>query len=828
MELIPKAAAVVISVAMMPPVVVKTVPQSGTTNVDPSTTEIRVTFSKDMMDGSWSWSQISGETFPETTGKPHYLADKRTCVLPVKLQPGKTYVSWLNSEKFGNFKDTDGRSAVPYLLVFETAKEAAAAAGPSRLIGRTTVRGDDVGVVFNYELGKPLTHGTIQQYVPVENISRTRGVQITLTGSLHVPANTTVLAWHTGGSPTGGVHRLYIDGDEVGSIGDDTVKDIVYRLELDAGVHPVKWVLSGGDFGRCVLQFVDLRTKRPLRVTVSEAEEAAAKEPPMKKEVDNFSAERLPLPTAVLDARAIANTPASKFAKVKVHSGGTFLPLREGARLYKDFEYQWMHIPAYLDKMSFLQSPSAYQGVTKFEIEKSGVLLLAVTSRWKDSGNPGGDWMDKVTSREDFLEQGWRKLGRLHQTTRTPGEECGYHWDVYTRECRQGETFDLRTEKYAAPIILSRAQGLPTGTASGPAKADWAPQITPRRDWGPEQATGVPDTARAGDRTTAWASNTEDGQPEWLLLEYAQPIRAAEVHVYESFNPGALSKITAFDADGKEAVVWQRPVPAVYLHEWERPSGVDTTKGYPGIESTVTRGGVTIPKFPVKADIQIQRVKLYLDSPWVKSWNEIDAVGLLDQQGKTHWATKAEASSTFATPWPKLPEPVEIPQDAVRLTHTGDTSDDKRSLGGSGHAIAFGRPARAKSVVALEIFASRYGLPQPPQEDFHVYLLDQDQKIIKDLTYPYSMILRSSKMRWYTLAVPGVEVPEKFHVAFSFNPHRTKGIYLGVDKNVDASHSYVGLPDSGFEPVSDGYDWMVRAYLVAPADTEKSENPFAD
>ena len=74
-----------------------------------------------MTDGSWSWSQISKETFPELTGKPQYLADKRTCVLPARLEPGKSYVSWLNSAKFGNFKDADGRSAAPYLLVFETA-----------------------------------------------------------------------------------------------------------------------------------------------------------------------------------------------------------------------------------------------------------------------------------------------------------------------------------------------------------------------------------------------------------------------------------------------------------------------------------------------------------------------------------------------------------------------------------------------------------------------------------------------------------------------------------------------------------------------------------
>ena len=52
----------------------------------------------------------------------HYEKDKRTCAFQVKLEPGKTYAIWLNSEKFGNFKDADGRSAVPYLLVFQTKK----------------------------------------------------------------------------------------------------------------------------------------------------------------------------------------------------------------------------------------------------------------------------------------------------------------------------------------------------------------------------------------------------------------------------------------------------------------------------------------------------------------------------------------------------------------------------------------------------------------------------------------------------------------------------------------------------------------------------------
>jgi hypothetical protein len=110
------------SVQTMPPAVVKTVPESGDTKVDPATSEIKVTFSK-KMSGGMSWSQISNDTFPQTTGKPHYDADGKTCVMPVKLEPGKTYVIWLNSAKFTNFKDTTGKSAVPYLLVFETKGE---------------------------------------------------------------------------------------------------------------------------------------------------------------------------------------------------------------------------------------------------------------------------------------------------------------------------------------------------------------------------------------------------------------------------------------------------------------------------------------------------------------------------------------------------------------------------------------------------------------------------------------------------------------------------------------------------------------------------------
>jgi RNA polymerase sigma-70 factor (ECF subfamily) len=109
-----------VSVNSMPPVIVKTIPEAGATDVDPATTEIRAVFSKPMMTGNYSWVRTGKETFPETTGKPRFEPDEKTCILPVKLQPGKTYVIWLNQGKFASFMDKGSRRSVPYLLVFQT------------------------------------------------------------------------------------------------------------------------------------------------------------------------------------------------------------------------------------------------------------------------------------------------------------------------------------------------------------------------------------------------------------------------------------------------------------------------------------------------------------------------------------------------------------------------------------------------------------------------------------------------------------------------------------------------------------------------------------
>ncbi len=141
--------------------------------------------------------------------------------------------------------------------------------------------------------------------------------------------------------------------------------------------------------------------------------------------------------------------------------------------------------------------------------------------------------------------------------------------------------------------------------------------------WGAEQATGLPNTPVSGDLPTAWASLTEDDQDEWLLLTYAKAFDAKEVIVHESYNTGALTRVTVMDGT-KEVEVW---------------SGTDPV----GVGE-----GHGIAVIPVDVHFPVRRVKLYFASKDVAGWNEIDAVGLREKRGKIHWATRARASSTYA------------------------------------------------------------------------------------------------------------------------------------------------------------------------------------
>ena len=142
-----------------------------------------------------------------------------------------------------------------------------------------------------------------------------------------------------------------------------------------------------------------------------------------------------------------------------------------------------------------------------------------------------------------------------------------------------------------------------------------------KRAWGPEQATGAPDTATAGDFQTAWASLLPDGGPEWLQVEFPNPVVLGEIRIRETFNPGAISKITAF-LNQEEVLLWEGEANAM-------PAPADMV---------------------VKPDSRVlsNRIKIYLDTTRVQGWNEIDAVELVGEDGSRQWASSATASSTYA------------------------------------------------------------------------------------------------------------------------------------------------------------------------------------
>ncbi len=73
-----------------------------------------------MMDKNWSWCYEEKEKFPEMTGDPRYADNNTRCVSPVKLEPDKEYVIWINTANFKNFKDKTGNPAEPYEFTFKT------------------------------------------------------------------------------------------------------------------------------------------------------------------------------------------------------------------------------------------------------------------------------------------------------------------------------------------------------------------------------------------------------------------------------------------------------------------------------------------------------------------------------------------------------------------------------------------------------------------------------------------------------------------------------------------------------------------------------------
>ncbi len=101
------------------PRVVATYPARGDT-IPPGPLTLSVTFDQPMREGSFSFVQMSAETYPACEPRPQISADRRTFTLHCTTLPGRRYEIWFNRAPYMNFKSVAGMPAQPFQLLFRT------------------------------------------------------------------------------------------------------------------------------------------------------------------------------------------------------------------------------------------------------------------------------------------------------------------------------------------------------------------------------------------------------------------------------------------------------------------------------------------------------------------------------------------------------------------------------------------------------------------------------------------------------------------------------------------------------------------------------------
>ncbi len=151
----------------------------------------------------------------------------------------------------------------------------------------------------------------------------------------------------------------------------------------------------------------------------------------------------------------------------------------------------------------------------------------------------------------------------------------------------------------------------------------------------------------------------------------------------------------------------------------------------------------------------------------------------------------------------------------ARLSFNDGTAEGKKSIAGAAEFLSFTLPNDGAKVAAIRVHGSRYGMPQPPKEEFSIYFLNQDlSQTVATKTAPYARFKRGPES-WVVIMFPEpVEVPSDFWVGLDFHAEQKRGIYLSVDKSTDGSRSRVGQPGKTIRPANVGGDWMIEVVLA--------------
>ncbi|MBX2894057.1 MAG: hypothetical protein KF763_01350 [Cyclobacteriaceae bacterium] len=129
--------------------------------------------------------------------------------------------------------------------------------------------------------------------------------------------------------------------------------------------------------------------------------------------------------------------------------------------------------------------------------------------------------------------------------------------------------------------------------------------------WSAQRALGPNNVnAGAGSNENAWSSLTADGQREFLVLGFTEPQTVKKIEIYENAFPGAIDTVYLRNSStSKWIIVYSKPA--------------QTNLGEDGRIFSIH-----LIETPYKANA----IRLAINSPAVKDWNEIDAVSITGQK----------------------------------------------------------------------------------------------------------------------------------------------------------------------------------------------------
>ena len=166
---------------------------------------------------------------------------------------------------------------------------------------------------------------------------------------------------------------------------------------------------------------------------------------------------------------------------------------------------------------------------------------------------------------------------------------------------------------------VSRLDAAWTGTAAPPLApvapllaVQWAATVRgvsseyTATSWAAARVLGAPDVYPGhGDNAQAWASHGADDGTEWIEVGYDHPMPISAVKIFETYNPGAVSRVELITSSGGMILAY---------------AGAAQPRGEAAYEHAIT---VSCTQEPIVA------VRVVLDSQAVPGWNELDAIGLV-------------------------------------------------------------------------------------------------------------------------------------------------------------------------------------------------------